>query len=277
MKLIDGKKLANELHKETAKEIEKMFRVPGLAIVLIGDDPASRTYVGLKEEYAEKIGMHFEKYVYPENVDQEVVLEKVEELNEREEIHGIVVQLPLPDSLDTNQIISSITPEKDVDGFHPDNVEMVLEGREHIMPSLIKSILYLADSTGFTFRDSTVVILANSKTFASPLASVLHRRKMDVAVVLPPFADFEQKTQKADLIIIAIGKPRFLKGNAVKKGAHIIDVGFTRGTKGVVGDVDQKSVKDTAGWLTPVPGGVGPMTVATLLSNTVEACKLQTS
>lgn len=277
MKLIDGKKLGEKLHKETAKEIEKMFRVPGLAIILVGNDRASHTYVGLKEEYAEKIGMHFEKYVYPETVNQEVILEKIEELNEREEIHGIVVQLPLPDSLDTDQIILSIAPEKDVDGFHPDNVAKVLEGREHIMPSLIKSILYLADSTGFTFQGSRAAILANSETFATPLTSVLRRRKMNVSVVLPPFEAFEQKTRDADLVIIAIGKPRFLKGDAVKKGAHIVDVGFTRGAKGVVGDVDQKSVKDTADWLTPVPGGVGPMTVATLLSNTVEACKIQTS
>ncbi|MFH1236291.1 MAG: bifunctional 5,10-methylenetetrahydrofolate dehydrogenase/5,10-methenyltetrahydrofolate cyclohydrolase [Parcubacteria group bacterium] len=275
MKLIDGKKLAATIRKKITAEIAEMFHVPGLAIILVGDDPASHTYVGLKEEAAKEVGVHFEKFLYPADIEQAAVVRRIEELNARDDIHGIVVQLPLPEGFDTGTIIETITPEKDVDGFHPVNKKMIQEGSGHLVPALVKSILELASSTGFSYEGMRAAILANSGTFADPLSMFLSKRGMEVSIILPPFNDYQISTRESHLIVIAIGQPGFLKGDAVKKNAVLIDVGFNHTAEGVTGDIDSESVKHIAGWLTPVPGGVGPMTVAMLLANTVEACKLQ--
>ncbi|HCJ52758.1 MAG: hypothetical protein A2898_01615 [Candidatus Kerfeldbacteria bacterium RIFCSPLOWO2_01_FULL_48_11] len=275
MKLIDGKKLARTIRKKITANIAGMFHVPGLAIILVGDDPASHTYVGLKEEAAAEVGVHFEKFLYPADIEQSAVVRRIEELNTREDIHGIVVQLPLPAGLDTDAIIETITPEKDVDGFHPVNKKMIQEGNVRMAPALVKSILELISSTGFSYDHAHAAILANSGTFADPLSMFLSKREMDVSIILPPFTDYQTKTRDADLVIVAIGRSGFLKGDVVKEGAVLIDVGFNHTAEGVTGDIDAESVGHVTGWLTPVPGGVGPMTVAMLLANTVEACKLQ--
>lgn len=276
MNALNGKTLARELMVGMKEKVSNMFRIPGLAIVLAGDDPASHTYVRLKEQTAGEVGIHFEKKIFPANVSAREVIEHIHSLNEREDIHGIVVQLPLPAGLPTDDIIASIAPEKDVDGFHPDNVRLVEEGRAQLMPSLIRSIMHLVESSRFEFAGKKAALIVNSKTFVQPLAAVLHQRGMTVDFALPPFTDKAHILAVADLVIVAVGKPGFITGNELKDGVVLIDVGFTRGDDGRVhGDVDAASVAARSGWVTPVPGGVGPMTVAMLLDNTVRACQIQ--
>ncbi len=278
MKLIDGKKIADEVVKGLQAQVDSMFRVPGLAIILVGDDPASHTYVSKKEETAKKIGIYFEKWLYPENVSEDEVLKKIDELNKRDEIHGIVIQLPLPKHLSTDRLISALAPEKDVDGFHPQNVQAYADGEDQMVPSLVRGILRLIESTAFDFTGRTAIVIANSFTFVQPLEIGLKRRGMTVESCLPPFDKCKEQTQQADMVVVAIGKPSFVTAEMVKPGAVVIDVGFTRQADGqVIGDADAKSLAAVDGWLTPVPGGVGPMSVAMLLANTIEACQRQTA
>ncbi len=277
MKLIDGKGMADGILSDIRMQISRMFRAPGLAIVLVGDDPASHTYVKLKEQAASRVGMHFEKFVHPADADETSILETISELNAREDIHGIIVQLPLPKNLPTDRIIEHIAPEKDVDGFHPENLRLLSLGRERLVPSLVRSVMRLIQSTNFAFEGARTAIIANSDTFAKPFDIILQKKGMKVDTCLPPFIDSEPITRSADLIIIAIGRPGFLTRSVIKKNAVLVDVGFTREKDGTVrGDIDRASVEPVAGWLTPVPGGVGPMTVAMLLANTLDACRLQT-
>lgn len=277
MKLIDGKGIAQGVVTQLKDKVTGMFRIPGLAIILVGNDPASHTYVRVKERTAEEIGVHFEKHFYPEHTREEVVLAKIDELNAREDIHGIVVQLPLPKHLSTERIINALAPEKDVDGFHPDNLQAFTEGRGVMTPSLVRGVIMLVESTGFAYRDRTACIIANSDVFVRPLEVALARRGVKVQSSLPPFTACGDVSRSADLVVIAVGKPGFLTAEMVKPGAVVIDVGFTRTDDHVHGDADAGSFETMDGWLTPVPGGVGPMSVAMLLANTIEACHRQTA
>lgn len=278
MKLINGRSIAASILLELKKKVAGTFRVPGLAIILVGDDPASHTYVSLKEKAAQDVGIRFEKFIFPSPVDQKTLIEKINELNAREDIHGIVVQLPLPDHLDADAIIGAIAAEKDVDGFHQENIRLLLSGKVRFIPGLLRGILRLIGETGVQLSDKRAVIIANSATFSTPLAYLLDQRGMRVDVLLQPDTDLREVLQGASLIIVAVGRPQFITGDLVRDGAVVIDVGFSRGSDGKIhGDVDASTLTNKAGWLTPVPGGVGPMTVVMLLSNVVQACNLQTS
>ncbi len=269
-KIIDGKKLARAIRDRLKTEVGQLASVPGLAIVLVGDDPASHTYVGLKEKAAEEIGIHFEKHTFPATASQADVLARVEELNKRQDIHGIVVQLPLPHGLDENAIIQAINPAKDVDGFHPANIQALLAGEPHIVPGLAEGIYRLIASTDVSLGGKKAMIFANSPVFTNPLEYILNQHGMQTVSCSPDVDDCLHVSQQADVVVAVVGRPGYVTAEMVKDGVILIDVGFTKKGTQVLGDISD-AAWDKASWATPVPGGVGPMTVAMLLENVVAA------
>ena len=242
-------------------------------MILIGADPASHLYVGLKEKAAAEVGIHFEKYLFFATEPEEKIIKKIQELNHNPDIHGILVQIPLPSHFDESKIITIIDPQKDADGFHPTNIKNLLAGHPTNVPPVIAGILKLIESTGALMINKKITILANSEIFSKPLEKILTDRGGIVSVAIKPI-DPKPLTANADIVITALGRPKFLTGEMVKDGAVLIDVGTTRLEDGTtVGDVDFESVSLKASWVTPVPGGVGPMTVAMLLRNVLEAAK----
>lgn len=286
--LLNGKALALHIRSELKEEIKRLGTTPGLAVLLIGDDPASHMYVRLKEKAAAEVGIHFEKILLPQNIEEELVLAKIDTLNRRQDIHGIVVQLPLPPHLHEDRVTQEIFPEKDADGFHPKNIELLMagpvRGREgsqrtstsngagtpRVVPNVMQGILRLIDATGVSPSGKRAAILANSDVFATPLAKLLVDRGV-VADYRLQIRDYSI-VKKADILIVALGKPHAITNDMIKDGAMIIDVGTTRVDGKILGDV-HPNVSEKAGWLTPVPGGVGPLTVAYLLKNVVALTK----
>ncbi len=274
MNLIDGKKIAAEIRDGVKKEISSLGITPGLAVILVGADPASHLYVSLKERASKEAGIHFEKYLFFATEPQKKIIQKIKDLNADPEINGILVQLPLPSQFDEDKIIESINPEKDVDGFHPKNIEKLLSGKKTIVSPLISGIIKLIESTDREIKNKKVAILANSKIFAKPLQKMLEGSS-DVEITLSP-TDPESFVRNTDIIVIALGRPNLLKGNMTNKEAIIIDVGTNHLPDGsTTGDVDVESFREKKCWVTPVPGGVGPMTVAMLLHNILEMAKNQ--
>lgn len=270
MNLLDGKELAAKIRNELKEEVKRLGIQPGLAVLLVGDDPASHTYVRLKEKAAEEIGIHFEKILLPKNIDEELVLVKIDQLNRRSDIHGILVQLPLPEQLHEDHVTSAIFPEKDADGFHPQNIAALLDGKPHIVPGLAQGILHLLDATKEPLAGKHAVILANSDVFAMPLKKLLTDRGVIVETIIGQLSHVN--CHMSDIIISALGKPHTITKEMLKDGAIVIDVGTTKVNGKILGDV-HPNVAEKAKWLTPVPGGVGPMTVAMLLKNVVEATR----
>jgi len=269
--IINGKKIAAEIRAEIKKEIADLGITPGLAVILVGADPASHLYVGLKEKAAAEVGIHFEKYLFFATEPEEKIITKIQELNERPDIHGIVVQLPLPQGYDESKIVATIDPEKDVDGFHPANIAKLLTGEPKIVPPVILGILKLIESTGIEMSNKKIAILANSEIFIKPLAEILKGNQLTISIAPE---DPLPLTRDADIVITALGRPKIITGEAIKPGTILIDVGTTRMDDGTtVGDVDFESVSAKAGWITPVPGGVGPMTVAMLLRTVLDLAK----
>lgn len=266
-KILDGKILAEEKLAELKKKIAASPKKPGLAVVLVGDDPASHLYINLKEEACREAGMHFEKHLFNKDTDQEEIIKKIRVLNKKENIHGIIVQLPLPQHLDEAKIIKEISPAKDADGFHPKNVRKFQKGKLMITSPLLQAIDTFLKQTGEDLINAKAVIFGHSEIFIENLETLLKR----LGIKSQHFHDInEQSTQatnEADVIVIALGQAECLKGEMIQKGAIIIDIGITKTEGQTLGDAD-KSVMDKAGYLTPVPGGVGPMTVAMLLENT---------
>lgn len=277
MKIINGEKIAFAVRAELKEKMAKLPEKPGLAIILIGDDPGSHTYVRLKEEAAKKIGIHFEKYLFPTTASECDILKKICELNERNDIHGIVVQFPLPAGLRKETVINAIAPEKDVDGFQPDNIELLLAGKPRIIPGMATGIMKLIESTGVDIDGKRAVIIARSRIFIEPLGYLLKQKGTAVSSCDPNVNDCQNISLAADILIVAIGQSMFVKERMVKPGAIVIDVGYNRIRGKIIGDVDFESVKKNAAWITPVPGGVGPMTVAMLLNNVLKAYEIQKS
>jgi len=270
MQFLDGKKLADAVRAEIRTEIQKSGITPGLAVLLVGNDPASHLYVGLKEKAAQEVGIYFEKYLYFATTPEAQIIKKITDLNAREDVHGIIVQLPLPPPLSEDHIVAAIDPTKDVDGFHPKNIESLLEGRPIIIPSVARAILALIEAAGASLHGTQTTILANSEIFARPLKKLLMDRGSTTSVTTADAADALEKILHADILITAIGRPHAITAQMIKKDAIVIDVGTTRVDDKTLGDV-HPNVAEKAAWLTPVPGGVGPMTVAYLLKNVVEA------
>ena len=272
-KIIDGKAVAAGCRAELKKQVETQKAAgiaPGLAVVLVGEDPASQVYVRNKHKACDELGIYSEQYTLPESTGREELLSLIAELNGREEIDGILVQLPLPAHLDQKEILSAIDPAKDVDAFHPQNVGHIVIGDYFFAPCTPSGILTLIDSTGVDMAGKECVINIVGK----PMALLALHRNATVTVCHSKTKNLPEVTRRADILISAVGKAGFVTGDMVKPGAVVIDVGMNRNASGkLCGDIDSESVMPVAGWLTPVPGGVGPMTITMLLRSTVLAAE----
>ncbi|MEK7102321.1 MAG: bifunctional 5,10-methylenetetrahydrofolate dehydrogenase/5,10-methenyltetrahydrofolate cyclohydrolase [Patescibacteria group bacterium] len=270
--LIDGRAIAQSIRDDVKKKIAASGVIPGLAVVLVGPNPASHMYVELKERACQDVGIHFEKYLFTETEPQERVITRIQELNTRHDIHAILVQLPLPSGFDEDAVIRAMDHRKDVDGFHPANIAAVIQGGgRHPLPVLIKAIMRLIEETRVPLAGKSATILGNSDVFMKPLGAVLTRAGAAVDEILRSAQDDDalKKIKNADVLVVAVGKPWMITPAMVKQDAIVIDIGTTRdsATGQLRGDV-HPDVAQVAGWLTPVPGGVGPVTVAMLLENT---------
>lgn len=275
--IIDGKAIAAAVRAQVAAEVADLAArgiKPGLAVVLVGEDPASQTYVRNKEKQAVAAGMHSEVHRMSADVSTADVLARVAALNRATQIHGILVQLPLPDQVDEQQVLEAIRPEKDVDGFHPVNVGRLHSGGNPLLPCTPAGCMELIDSTGVALKGAEAVVVGRSNIVGKPMAALLLRRHCTVTVCHSRTRDLAAHTRAADVLIAAVGRAKMITGEMIKPGAVVIDVGINRDAEGkLVGDVDFAGAAAVAGHITPVPGGVGPMTIAMLLKNTVEAAR----
>ena len=276
--IIDGKGLALKLREGIAQEVHALETdtgiKPGLAAVLVGDDPASGMYVRNKKIACEKAGLYPQEHLLPASTTQEDLLALVYQLNADPKIHGILVQLPLPAHIESKMILQAVSPEKDADGFHPVNVGRLVEGDPVFVPCTPKGIIHMIDATGIDITGKRAVVIGRSNIVGKPVAMLLLHRHATVTICHSRTKDLPAVVHEADIVVAAIGKPAFVTQNMVKEGAVVIDVGINRLADGtLVGDVDFDRVKERAGWITPVPGGVGPMTIAMLLQNTLESAK----
>lgn len=270
MKLLDGKALAAKIRAEVKQEIQTRGLQPGLAAILVGEDPASHLYVSLKEKACKEVGIEFHVYKFLATETAANIATTIEFLNKDPDIHGMIIQLPLPAHLNEDELIAKMDPAKDADGFHPKNLELVDAGTPRIIPGLVAGILRFLDSTGEDLNNKTAIVVSNSLIFATPLEIELKHHQMRSIAVNPNDPKAREWTRHADIVIIAVGQASWLKAEDIKKDAILIDVGINHLSGGkVVGDVDAESVQDKAAYLTPVPGGLGPVTVAMLLKNTV--------
>ena len=287
-KVISGTEVAKQIREELKQEIDNLKAkhnlVPGLATVLLGDNPASRSYVAGKEKTAIALGLYSERINLPTETSEEQLLTLIKRLNKDPKIHGILVQLPLPKHIDENKVLYAITPEKDVDGFHPVNLGKLLIGDPDFIPCTPYGIQQLLVRSGINVDGAEVVIVGRSNLVGKPMANILLQKKAGanatVTICHTGTKDIKAHTLKADILIVAAGKPNSVTADMVKDGAVVIDVGVNRvgktaeGKDILVGDVDYDKIKEKASFITPVPGGVGPMTITMLMVNTVKAAKL---
>lgn len=277
MVLIDGKKVSaeirNRLMQETAELKNKTDRVPGLATVLVGEDPASAVYVRNKNKICTEIGFQSFEQNLPAGTTGTQLLDIIKKLNENDEVNGILVQLPLPDHIDSENILLSIDPKKDVDGFHPINVGKLVIGNSLLTPCTPTGIIALLDYYGIDIVGKHAVVLGRSNIVGKPVAHLLLQRHATVTICHSKTTNLKQVTSQADILIAAVGRPHFVNSDMVKEGAVVIDVGINRVDGKLTGDVDFDPVAEKAGFITPVPGGVGPMTIALLMENTLKAFK----
>lgn len=272
-KILDGKKISAEIReaiKEKVVLLKEKGIVPGLAVILVGDNPASKVYVGQKEKGCLEAGFASFLHRLPETTSQEELLALIDKLNADKTVHGILVQLPLPRQIDPDTVLAAIRPEKDVDGFHPVNIGRLVAGLPASEPCTPKGILRLLKSTGIPLAGKEAVVIGRSNIVGKPVALMLLAESATVTICHSKTADLAEHARRADILVAAIGKPRFVTADMVKEGAVVIDVGINRLEEGLVGDVDYEPVAEKASWITPVPGGVGPMTIAMLLENTLE-------
>jgi methylenetetrahydrofolate dehydrogenase (NADP+) / methenyltetrahydrofolate cyclohydrolase len=277
MILIDGKKAAAELREELRQEVielkTKYNKVPGLTVILIGDMVPSQIYVRNKEKSANEVGLKSEVIRYPEAVEEKTVLNKIEELNKDENISGILVQLPLPKHIDKQKVIETILPGKDVDGFHPMNVGNLSSGYESSVPCTPLGCYLMIKKIEPNLSGKKAVMIGRSNLNGKPMAQLLLKENCTVTITHSKTKDLKAECLEADIIVAAVGIPELVKADWVKKNAIVIDVGINKTDKGIVGDVAFEEVSKVAKALTPVPGGVGPMTIACLLKNTIECFK----
>jgi len=277
MILIDGKKIAAELREELRQEVvelkAKYNKIPGLTVILIGDMAPSQIYVRMKEKAANEVGLKSDVIRYPEAVEEKTVLDKIEELNKDESISGILVQLPLPKHIDKQKVIETILPSKDVDGFHPMNVGNLSSGYESSVPCTPLGCYLMIKKIEPNLSGKKAVMIGRSNLNGKPMAQLLLKENCTVTITHSRTKDLKAECLEADIIVAAVGIPELVKADWVKKDAIVIDVGINKTDKGIVGDVAFEEVSKVASALTPVPGGVGPMTIACLLKNTIECFK----
>jgi len=276
--LIDGKAVAQAVRAEVAKEVVEFHRqfgyVPGLATVLVGDDPASEVYVRNKHKACAEVGLESFAYHLPATTEQSTLLELVHELNGRHDVHGILVQLPLPKHLDPQPVIEAVDPGKDVDGLHPISQARLLQGQPGLRPCTPVGIMRLLDTTGIELKGKRAVVLGRSSLVGKPVALLLLERHATVTMCHSRTADLAAEVRRAEVLVAAIGKAQLVRGDWVAPGSVVIDVGTNRNEEGrLVGDVEFAAARQRAAHITPVPGGVGPMTIAMLMSNTLAAAR----
>lgn len=274
--IIDGKKISTEVKDECREKVAKEGLDVTLAVIQVGNDPASTVYVGNKKKACEYIGIKSLSYELPVETTEEELLKLVEELNGKESVHGILVQLPLPSHIDEDKVIETISPKKDVDGFHPQSVGALSIGQPGFVSCTPAGIIQLLKRSGVEMDGKECVIVGRSNIVGKPMAMLMLRENATVTICHSHTKDLKEITKRADILIVAIGKPKFITADYVKEGAVVIDVGIHRQEgKKLCGDVDFDSVEPTASLITPVPGGVGPMTIAMLMKNCVEAKGIQ--
>lgn len=275
--IMDGKKISDEIRGEIRAEVERLAGQgirPGLVVILVGDDPASQVYVRNKAKACEQLGYHSEVIRMPAETSQEELMEKIAKYNADPAIHGILVQLPLPAHLDEKPVLDAISPEKDVDGFHPINVGKMMIGEDALLPCTPSGVIEMIKRSGISIAGKHAVVIGRSNIVGKPMSMLLLREHATVTICHSRTPDLPAITSQADILVAAVGRANMVKKEWIKPGAVVIDVGMNRLENGkLAGDVDFEDAKETAGWLTPVPGGVGPMTITMLMANTMKACK----
>lgn len=275
--VIDGKKIAAKKRIEIADEVKKLQEAgitPGLAVILVGNNQASRTYVNSKQKACRELGMHSLLIELPETVTQDELLLKIEELNGDPSIHGILVQLPIPKHIDEEKVIETISPYKDVDGFHPINIGRMMTGQDTFLPCTPYGVMVLLEETGISVEGKNVVIVGRSNIVGKPAGQLFLNKSATVTYCHSKTKDLKVHTTQADILVSAVGRANFIKQEHVKEGAVVIDVGINRNEAGkLCGDVAYEEVSQKAGYITPVPGGVGPMTITMLMYNTLKSAR----
>jgi methylenetetrahydrofolate dehydrogenase (NADP+) / methenyltetrahydrofolate cyclohydrolase len=276
--IIDGKAVAREIQAQIKEEVDGLKRrwgmVPGLGVVLVGDDPASHLYVRNKEKACKEVGIRSEEHLLPAAVSERELLSLIQKLNRKDEIHGILVQLPLPAHIRAERVLVAVSPQKDIDGFHPVNQGLLLSGGEGFRPCTPMGIMKLLDSAGCDPKGKNATVVGRSNIVGKPVALMLLERHATVTICHSRTANLKNEVGRADIVVAAIGKAALIRGDWIKPGAVVIDVGVNRLASGKLsGDVEFESAKERASHITPVPGGVGPMTICMLLFNTLRAAK----
>jgi methylenetetrahydrofolate dehydrogenase (NADP+)/methenyltetrahydrofolate cyclohydrolase len=277
--ILSGKTVSQRIKdelKERVTELKEKGINPGLAVIIVGDDPASRVYVNNKKKACAEIGIYSEEYALGESTSEEELLGLIDELNHKKEINGILVQLPVPKHINEERIINAIDPKKDVDAFHPVNVGKIMVGNFDFVPCTPAGVMELIKESGIDVSGKECVVVGRSNIVGKPQAMLLLHQNGTVTICHSRTKDLAAKTKQADILVAAVGIPNFITGDMIKEGAVVIDVGINRiAEKKLVGDVDFESAERVAGAITPVPGGVGPMTIAMLMKNTVKAAEIQ--
>lgn len=275
--VIDGKAIAAKVRGRIAGQVEELKAqgvTPGLAVVLVGDDPASKVYVGMKKKLCIELGMHSSDHELPADTSEAKLLALIDQLNNDDKIHGILVQLPLPAHIDTEKVLEAIAPMKDADGFHPYNVGRLAIGKPTFQPCTPYGVMVMLDEIGFDLTGKEVVVVGRSNIVGKPVALMCLAKHATVTICHSRTKDLADVVRRADVVIAAVGKAEMVKGDWIKPGAVVIDVGINRvGEKKLVGDVEYATASERASAITPVPGGVGPMTIAMLLQNTLESAQ----
>ena len=276
-KIIDGKAIAQEVRAEwkvRADALKARGVTPGLAVIIVGEDPASKVYVTNKVKACAELGLHSEHIVMPADTSEAALLAKIKELNEDKKIHGILVQLPVPKHIASHKVLEAISPDKDVDGFHPMNVGALITGNMRFAPCTPFGAMKLLEKCGVSVEGKHAVVVGRSNIVGKPMALLLLQANATVTICTSKTRELAKFTRDADILVVATGKPKMITGDMIKPGAAVIDVGINRMPDGkLCGDVDFDSAKEVAGWITPVPGGVGPMTITMLVANTVRAAE----
>ncbi len=278
MQILDGKKLSQKIKsqiKEQTKELKEKYNiVPGLAVILVGDDPASLTYVKMKEKACKEVGFYSIVHHMPESISQEEIEETIKMMNQNPNIDGILVQLPLPSHIDTTKILELIDPAKDVDGFHPYNFGRLMQGLDTFAPCTPLGVMELLKEYSIDPKGLDVCVVGASNIVGKPMAALLLNANATVDICHIYTKDLQSHTKKADMVVVGVGKPNLITADMVKEGVILIDIGINRLPDGkLVGDADFEAISQKASYITPVPGGVGPMTIAMLLANTIKAAR----
>ena len=277
MTILDGKKLSKKIKEELKKEVEELKKegiTPGLAVILVGEDPASKTYVNMKHKSCEEVGIRSIVYKFDENITNEELLAKIDEINNDDSIHGLLIQLPLPKHIDTTKVLERVDVKKDVDGFHPYNMGRLVEGLDTFAPCTPLGVMELFKEYNINVYGKDVCVVGASNIVGKPMWALLVNEMATVDICHIATKDLASHTKRADIVIVGVGKPNLITADMVKDGVIVVDIGINKLENGkIVGDVDFENVSKKASFITPVPGGVGPMTIAMLLKNTVKAAK----